>query len=548
MLNLIPIVLKFIGALALLLYGMNMLSNGIQKGAANSLQRLLGIVSGNRFTAVLTGLLVTAIIQSSGATTVMVVSFVNAQIISLTQAIGIIFGANIGTTVTAWIVSLFGFSFKIASVAIPLFGIGFFITCLKRWKLQSAGEMLMGFGLLFYGLSLLSDSLKLSPESVAFLQSFANLGIGGLLLGVLIGAIITALIHSSSAMTAIVLTMAANGSLTWEFSAAVVLGSNIGSTIDAILSAIGSSTNAKRAALVHVCFNVAGTVLALIVFKPFLALIDLIVPKAPVDNITTHIAMLHTVFNICCTCIFLPFVNQIAAIVSKIIKQSETEENSNYKLPMIFSSGHGSVELYVLQAEKEIEKMACRVLSIFNNIYKCLEVSKKEEASESSQEVLAQENYIYQMKEEITDFLVKCSQLDGATGIVQNKITQLSQIIDYLGNLSDESVRIIQNIEKYLSKKQDKKLTSEKILPYMKKVCEFYEYVIKFLGTGLSKSQRAVASKMEDEIDEMEKALKKSAKKRLEDGGEVKSLLRYIDIVRRIENAGDSIYALLKLL
>ena len=299
MLNLIPIVLKFIGALALLLYGMNMLSNGIQKGAANSLQRLLGIVSGNRFTAVLTGLLVTAIIQSSGATTVMVVSFVNAQIISLTQAIGIIFGANIGTTVTAWIVSLFGFSFKIASVAIPLFGIGFFITCLKRGKLQSAGEMLMGFGLLFYGLSLLSDSLKLSPESVAFLQSFANLGIGGLLLGVLIGAIITALIHSSSAMTAIVLTMAANGSLTWEFSAAVVLGSNIGSTIDAILSAIGSSTNAKRAALVHVCFNVAGTVLALIVFKPFLALIDLIVPKAPIDNITTHIAMLHTVFNIC---------------------------------------------------------------------------------------------------------------------------------------------------------------------------------------------------------------------------------------------------------
>ena len=412
MLNLIPIVLKFIGALALLLYGMNMLSNGIQKGAANSLQRLLGIVSGNRFTAVLTGLLVTAIIQSSGATTVMVVSFVNAQIISLTQAIGIIFGANIGTTVTAWIVSLFGFSFKIASVAIPLFGIGFFITCLKRGKLQSAGEMLMGFGLLFYGLSLLSDSLKLSPESVDFLQRFSNLGLGGLLLGVLIGAVITALIHSSSAMTAIVLTMAANGSLTWEFSAAVVLGSNIGSTIDAILSAIGSSTNAKRAALVHVCFNVAGTILALIVFKPFLALIDLIVPKAPVDNITTHIAMLHTVFNICCTCIFLPFVNQIAAIVSKIIKQSETEENSNYKLPMIFSSGHGSIELYVLQAEKEIEKMACRVLSIFNNIYKCLEVSKKEEASESSQEVLAQENYIYQMKEEITDFLVKCSQLD----------------------------------------------------------------------------------------------------------------------------------------
>ena len=195
----------------------------------------------------------------------------------------------------------FGFSFKIASIAIPLFGIGFLITCMKQWKLHDVGEIFMGFGMLFYGLSLLSASLKLSPESVAFIQGFSNWGVGGLLLGVLIGAVITALIHSSSAMTAIVLTMAANGSLTWEFSAAVVLGSNIGSTIDAILSAIGSTTNAKRAALVHVGFNVAGTVLALIVFKPFLALIDFIVPKVPADNITTHIAMLHTIFNLCCT-------------------------------------------------------------------------------------------------------------------------------------------------------------------------------------------------------------------------------------------------------
>lgn len=547
MLNFIPIIFKFVGALALLLYGMNMLSNGIQKGAANSLQRLLSIVSGNRFTAVLTGLLVTAIIQSSGATTVMVVSFVNAQIISLTQAIGIIFGANIGTTVTAWIVSLFGFSFKIASVAIPLFGIGFFITCLKRWKLQSVGEMLMGFGLLFYGLSLLSDSLKLSPESVAFLQSFSDLGFGGLLLGVFIGAIITALIHSSSAMTAIVLTMAANGSLTWEFSAAVVLGSNIGSTIDAILSAMGSSTNAKRAAFVHVCFNVVGTIIALILFKPFLALIDFIVPKAPADNITTHIAMLHTVFNICCTCIFLPFVNQIAAGVSKIIKASAIEESENYKLPMVFSTGHGSIELYILQAEKEIEKMAKKVLSIFNNICDCLETSKNENIENVSESIFKQENYIYQMKEEITDFLVKCSQLDGATGI-QNKIAQLLQVIDYLENLSDESTRIIHNIEKYLSKKQDKKLTSEKLLPYMKKISDFYEYIIDFLETGLQKTQKSVVLKMENEIDEMQKMLKKSAKKRLKDGGDVKSLLRYMDIVRRIENAGDSINALVKLL
>ena len=548
MLNVISIIVNFVGALAILLYGMNMLSDGVQKGAANSLQRLLGIVSGNRFTAVLTGLLVTAIIQSSGATTVMVVSFVNAQIISLTQAIGIIFGANIGTTVTAWIVSLFGFSFKISAFAIPLFGIGFFVTCLKKWRFHDLGEILMGFGLLFFGLSLLSDSLTLSEESVAFLKDVSEWGVGGLLIAVLVGAVFTALIHSSSAMTAIVLTMAANGSLTWEFSAAVVLGSNIGSTIDAILSAIGSSTNAKRAALVHVCFNVAGTILALIVFKPFLALIDWIVPKEPYDNITTHIAMLHTIFNLCCTAIFLPFVNQIATLVSKIIKQSDKDETTSYKIPVVFSSGHGSIELYVLQAEKEIEKMANRVMSMFTNICACLESSDDEKITELSESVFQQEKYIDQMMEEITSFLVQCSQLDGATGIIQNKITQLLQVTDYLENLSDESTSIIRNIEKYLAKKQDTKLASEKLLPYMQKVMEFYGYVIRKLETGLSTDQRVVATKMEDEIDEIQKVLKKSAKKRLEEGGDVKSQLRYIDIVRRIENAGDSVYDLVRVL
>ena len=246
MLNVISIIVNFVGALAILLYGMNMLSDGVQKGAANSLQRLLGIVSGNRFTAVLTGLLVTAIIQSSGATTVMVVSFVNAQIISLTQAIGIIFGANIGTTVTAWIVSLLGFSFNISAFSIPLVGIGFFMKTLKKYRIKDFGDMFMGFGMLFLGLDLLGDTLKLNPESVAFINGITDLGAWGVILGVLIGTALTALIHSSSAFTAIVLTMAAAGSLNWELSAALVLGSNIGTTIDAVLSSLNASANAKE--------------------------------------------------------------------------------------------------------------------------------------------------------------------------------------------------------------------------------------------------------------------------------------------------------------
>ena len=215
-LNFIGQILSFAGALCLLLFGMDMLSNGIQKGAGSSLQTLLGKITGNRFSAVLTGFAVTAIIQSSGATTVMVVSFVNAEILSLTQAIGIIFGANIGTTVTAWIVSFFGFSFSMEAAAVPLFGLGFILQYFKKLKIHNFAYCFMGFAILFMGLGLLKDSMQLGPAAINFIQKLTDIGVFGLLLGVLIGAFFTALIHSSSAMTAIVLAMAANGSLTWK--------------------------------------------------------------------------------------------------------------------------------------------------------------------------------------------------------------------------------------------------------------------------------------------------------------------------------------------
>jgi len=308
MITVVTQVLGFVGSLCLLLFGMEMLSNGIQKGAGKSLQTLLHKISGNRFTAVLTGLAVTAIIQSSGATTVMVVSFVNAEIITLTQAIGIIFGANIGTTVTAWVVSLLGFSFSLESAAIPLFGFGFILKYFKKLKIHNFADCFMGFALLFMALGLLKASMNLDPESVSFLLELQNLGVVGLLLSVLIGVVFTALIHSSSATTAIVLTMSANGSLPWELGAAMVLGSNIGSTVDAVMSSFKASVNAKRTALVHVGFNFIGTLIALIFFHPFLELVDRIVPGSPTQTITTHIAMLHTVFNLSATLLFLPFV------------------------------------------------------------------------------------------------------------------------------------------------------------------------------------------------------------------------------------------------
>ena len=539
----------FIGSLCLLLFGMNMLSDGIQKGAGSNLQKMLGKITGNRFAAVLTGIGVTAVIQSSGATTVMVVSFVNAEILTLTQAIGVIFGANIGTTVTAWIVSFFGFSFSISAAAIPLFGLGFILKYFKQFKIHNFADCFMGFALLFMGLGLLKDTLSLSPSSVAFLQKFDSIGIAGILLGVFIGAFVTALIHSSSAMTAIVLTMAANGSLSWELSAAIVLGSNIGSTIDAVMSSFGASVNARRTALVHVGFNVAGTLIALLVFKPFLALVDLIVPGIPSQNITTHIAMLHTIFNLCATLTFIPFVDQIASLAKKIIKDNRTEENEHYKLPAILPYSHVSADLYSFQIQKEITKMSIKVMEMFDCITNTLTNEKNIE--EENKTVNAIENYVDEMNIAITGFLQKCSRLPTANSTDRNNFARLIQITDNLENLSDECSSIMHTIGKFFSAYDDsdkdiKPKRTKEISDYLEMVRIFYEQICIYLSTGISSEERLNAEIIEQKIDDKKKTLRRLSRKRIENGSDVKIELNYIDLVRKIAKAGDCAFSIVQ--
>lgn len=547
--NIIATVLGFIGSLSLLLYGMDMLSAGIQKGAGNSLQKLMAKISGNRFSAVLTGLSVTAIIQSSGATTVMVVSFVNAEIITLNQAIGIIFGANIGTTVTAWIVSLFGFSFSISAMAIPLFGIGFILKYFKKFRIHNFAGCFMGFALLFMGLDLLKNTLNLKPESVSFLQNFSNWGVWGLILGVLIGAVLTALIHSSSAMTAIVLTMAANKALPWELSAAIVLGSNIGSTIDAVMSSFGASTNAKRTAAVHVAFNVTGTVLALLVFKPFLTIVDFIVPGAPESDITTHIAMLHTIFNIIATLLFLPFVNQIAAMVTRLIKDKHEENDQHYKLPVIVPKTHAGPDLYIFQINKEVARMAEKVMDMFDEIcntflnYKTVEVEMEQER------VYFLENYVDEMNDSITTFLQRCSRLPSTNKQDRNNLSRLIQITDALENLSDECCSMMHTLTKYIGNKKIKRSEEQtkELSDYLETVRIFYEHACQFISLGISPSDKLLSSNMEDQIDETKRTLKHSSKKRMEaDNSDIKVELQYMDLVRKIEKAGDCVYTIVQ--
>ncbi|MDY3131533.1 MAG: Na/Pi cotransporter family protein [Treponema sp.] len=544
--NVLSQVISFIGSLCLLLFGMNMLSNGIQKGAGSGLQKLLGKITGNRFYAVLTGIGVTAIIQSSGATTVMVVSFVNAEILTLEQAIGVIFGANIGTTVTAWIVSLFGFNFSISAMAIPMFGFGYILKYFKKFRIHNFAECFMGFALLFMGLGLLKESLTLGPAANKVFSIINEWGLGGILLGVLTGAIITALIHSSSAMTAIVLTMAAGGTLSWELSAAIVLGSNIGSTVDAVMSSFGASVNARRTAFVHVAFNVTGTIIALLIFRPFLCLIDIIIPLEPSANITTHIAMLHTIFNICATLIFIPFVNQIAMISRKVISETATEKDEHYHLPAILPHSRINADLYSYQIQTEISKMSAKIMEMLDSV--CNSFTNPNNADEENEHVKYLENYIDEMNAAITGFLQKCSRLPNANRKERQHFSDLIHITDTMENLSDETCSLMHTVKKFVTdeKYRTDSKRSREIMDYIERVRIFFEQVCVYFTIGFSAEERNSGEIIEQRIDETKKELKKESRKRLEAGADVKEELNYMDMVRKIERAGDCVYGILQ--
>ena len=407
--NVIQPVLELIGSLGLLLYGMKLMSDGIQKSSGEKLQRALAVLTGNRFASLLTGLVVTMIIQSSGATTVMVVTFVNSGLMTLAQSVGVIFGANIGTTITAWIVSIFGFNFKISAFAIPVFGIGYFCSIIRKGRYRNWSEALMGFGMLFLGLSGLSAVF--TPEQLGWLFTIQGDGPLAILIGFVIGILITALLHSSSAFSAIVITMAFNGLINWEMAAAMTLGSNVGSTIDAVLASLGTNADARRSALIHVMFNVFGTVLALIFFHPFLNLVMVLTPGGQHSNIAIRISMLHTVFKTLSTVILLPLQNPLIALAKKIIKDDPEKTSNVYKLEFTGLLSKDSVTTHIMQAEKAIADMTDVVTDMFDKIQ--IGVTKRnndfiEKYGEASE--LA-EDYADQMHEQITHYLIKCESL-----------------------------------------------------------------------------------------------------------------------------------------
>ena len=378
--------LRLIGSLGLCLYGMKIMSEGLQKFAGDSLRRILTAMTTNRVTGVLTGVLITALIQSSSATTVMVVSFVNAGLLTLTQSIGVIMGANIGTTVTAWLISALGFKVDIAAFSLPLLAFGIPLLFSGKSSRKSVGEFIFGFSFLFMGLQALkanAPDLGANPEMLAFVQNYADMGFFSIILFLFIGAILTMIVQASAATMAITLIMCANGWIDYQLGVALVLGENIGTTITANLAALTGNTQARRAALAHLAFNIFGVIWVLILFYPFTNAVSWFVTNVmrisdPSVAVSFKLAAFHTAFNISNTFVMIWFVGLIEKTVCFLIK-GKKDEDEEYRLRYITGGMLSTAELSILQARKEITLFAERTGRMLDMV-KALFYEKNEDA------------------------------------------------------------------------------------------------------------------------------------------------------------------------
>ena len=378
--------LRLIGSLGLFLYGMKIMSEGLQKFAGDSLRRILTAMTTNRVTGVLTGVLITALIQSSSATTVMVVRFVNAGLLTLTQSIGVIMGANIGTTVTAWLISALGFKVDIAAFSLPLLAFGIPLLFSGKSSRKSVGEFIFGFSFLFMGLQALkanAPDLGANPEMLAFVQNYADMGFFSIILFLFIGAILTMIVQASAATMAITLIMCANGWIDYQLGVALVLGENIGTTITANLAALTGNTQARRAALAHLAFNIFGVIWVLILFYPFTNAVSWFVTNVmrisdPSVAVSFKLAAFHTAFNISNTFVMIWFVGLIEKTVCFLIK-GKKDEDEEYRLRYITGGMLSTAELSILQARKEITLFAERTGRMLDMV-KALFYEKNEDA------------------------------------------------------------------------------------------------------------------------------------------------------------------------
>ncbi len=557
--------LTLLGALGMFLYGMNMMSAGLQKTAGGRMRAILGSLTSNRFNGVLTGLGITSVIQSSSATTVMVVGFVNAGLLALEQAIGVIMGANIGTTVTAWLISLLGFKADISIFAVPLMAVGFVLSLSKIEKRRNISEFIIGFSLLFLGLSLMKNSvpdLQQTPEVLSFIKTWSGFGFGSVLIFLVFGTLLTLVLQSSSATMALTLIMLNLGWLPFEMAAAMVLGENIGTTITANIAAAVANTNAKRAALAHTLFNVFGVVWALALFKPFTSLVGLIIeamgypnPMEIIHDTTKSLggdasisalyglSMLHTLFNTFNTCILIWFVPQIAKIVTWTIKSKSEEGEDIIHLKYIDAGPMGTAELAIEQAKNETIHFANILRNELGYIKSAIHATTEADFEFYRGKLVKYEEISDRIEYEIATFLNSLPQ-DSISEKTRAQSKALFKIIGEMESLGDsgEAVsRILSRRNEHGKRFTDKSV--EKIDQMLQLLDNAYAVMIANLEKGFDGTPDVkLAVEAEVELNELRNRLREEEIHNIDEGKEsYTSSVYYIDLISEIERMGDYI-------
>lgn len=557
-------VFTLFGALGMFLYGMNLMSSGLQKAAGDKLRGFLSAMTSNPFKGVMTGLGITALIQSSSATTVMVVSFVNAGLLTLVQAIGVIMGANIGTTVTAWLVAWLGFKADISILAIPLMIFGFLFSNSKQDKRKNIGELIVGFSLLFLGLSFMKESvpdLRETPAVLEFVTTWSSHGFGSVLLFLTFGTILTLILQSSSATMAITLIMLSMGWIPFSMACAMVLGENIGTTITANIAASVGNTQAKRAAMSHTIFNVFGVIWALILFKPFLRLVGFItenvfgIPNPAAEGFTVSdaaspeatsalygLSMLHTLFNTINTLILVWFTKLISKAVCWIIRAPENQEKEVFKLKYISAGPLATPELSVEQAFNEVIHFAQISKNGAEYAKEAINETDNNKLNTLKEKLVKYEEISDRIEFEIATFLnaVSAEEISESTSM---KIKAMYKIIGELESLGDSG----ESISRILSRKNiHKKEFDAESIKNLNTMAEAVNDAYEVMITNLNAAHKGElveisnAYNAEERLNNLRNDFRDAMIEDLENNrNNYQSNIYYIDIINAYEQMGD---------
>ncbi|MBR4048547.1 MAG: Na/Pi cotransporter family protein [Bacteroides sp.] len=557
-------IFTLLGALGMFLYGMNLMSSGLQKAAGDRLRSFLSAMTSNPFKGVMTGVGITSIIQSSSATTVMVVSFVNAGLLTLAQAIGVIMGANIGTTVTAWMVSWLGFKADISILAVPLMLFGFLFSNSKKDQRKNLGELIVGFSLLFLGLSFMKDSvpdLRETPQVLDFVSTWSSHGFGSVLLFLAFGTILTLVLQSSSATMAITLIMLSMGWIPFNMACAMVLGENIGTTITANIAASVGNTQAKRAAMSHTIFNVFGVVWALILFKPFLQLVGVITenlfglpnPAAEGFAVTDSnspegtaalygLSMLHTLFNLTNTLLLVWFTKWIAQAVSWIIRAPKNQEKEVFRLKYISAGPLATPELSVEQAFNEVIHFARISKKGAAYAQNAINEANTDKFEEYREKLVKYEEISDRIEYEIAAFLneVSTEEISESTSI---KIKSMYKIISELESLGDSGETISRILSRMnIHKKRFDADAIKNLNAMAEAVADAYDVMIYNLDAAYKGELVEISNayNAEDRLNTLRNNLRDAVIEEIENNGKnYQTSVYYMDIVNTYEHMGD---------